>query len=86
MASASTSTEFAVRAAKETPVGSRTPSMLPLMAPSVIVLLLWMIVPLVMTLWFSFQYYNLLDPSKARLRRHRQLPLFWLPTRTSGSR
>ena len=36
---------------------------LPLIAPSVIVLLLWMIVPLAMTLWFSFQYYNLLDPS-----------------------
>ena len=27
------------------------------------VLLLWMIVPLVMTVWFSFQRYNLLDPS-----------------------
>ena len=27
-----------------------------------IVLFLWMIVPLAMTLWFSFQYYNLLDP------------------------
>jgi sorbitol/mannitol transport system permease protein len=36
---------------------------LPLIAPSVVVLFLWMIVPLVMTLWFSFQYYNLLDPS-----------------------
>jgi len=36
---------------------------LPLIAPSVIVLFLWMIVPLAMTLWFSFQYYNLLDPS-----------------------
>lgn len=35
---------------------------LPLMAPSVILLLLWMIVPLAMTLWFSFQYYNLLNP------------------------
>ena len=34
----------------------------PLLAPSVILLFLWMIVPLVMTLWFSFQYYNLLDP------------------------
>jgi sorbitol/mannitol transport system permease protein len=32
----------------------------PLIAPSVIVLFLWMIVPLAMTLWFSFQYYNLL--------------------------
>jgi sorbitol/mannitol transport system permease protein len=36
---------------------------LPLIAPSVIFLFLWMIVPLAMTLWFSFQYYNLLDPS-----------------------
>ncbi|HEY2132745.1 MAG TPA: sugar ABC transporter permease, partial [Acetobacteraceae bacterium] len=34
-----------------------------LLAPSVIVLLAWMIVPLVMTLWFSFQYYNLVDPT-----------------------
>lgn len=37
----------------------------PLVAPSVILLFLWMIVPLAMTLWFSFQYYNLLDPSTA---------------------
>lgn len=34
-----------------------------LVMPSVFVLFLWMIVPLVMTLWFSFQRYNLLDPS-----------------------
>jgi sorbitol/mannitol transport system permease protein len=34
-----------------------------LLAPSVVVLLAWMIVPLVMTLWFSFQYYNLVDPT-----------------------
>jgi sorbitol/mannitol transport system permease protein len=34
-----------------------------LLTPSVIVLLAWMIVPLVMTLWFSFQRYNLVDPS-----------------------
>src|SRR3954449_12213902 len=33
-----------------------------LLAPSVVVLLAWMIVPLVMTLWFSFQYYNLVSP------------------------
>jgi len=31
--------------------------------PSVVVLLAWMIVPLVMTLWFSFQRYNLIDPT-----------------------
>ncbi len=35
---------------------------LPLIAPAVGVLLLWMIVPLAMTLWFSFQRYNLLNP------------------------
>jgi sorbitol/mannitol transport system permease protein len=34
-----------------------------LLWPSVIVLFLWMIVPLVMTLWFSVQYYNLVDPT-----------------------
>jgi sorbitol/mannitol transport system permease protein len=36
---------------------------LPLMAPSVLVLLLWMIVPLALTLWFSFQRYNLVVPT-----------------------
>src|SRR3954447_5655830 len=41
----------------------RSVKTLPLIAPSVIILFLWMIVPLVMTLWFSLQYYNLLDPS-----------------------
>jgi sorbitol/mannitol transport system permease protein len=34
-----------------------------LIAPSVGVLLLWMIVPLAMTLYFSVQRYNLLDPT-----------------------
>jgi sorbitol/mannitol transport system permease protein len=33
-----------------------------MMAPAVIVLLIWMIVPLVMTLWFSFQNYSLINP------------------------
>ena len=41
----------------------RSVNTMPLVAPSVIVLFLWMIVPLAMTLWFSFQYYNLLDPT-----------------------
>ncbi len=41
----------------------RKPSTLPLIAPSVVVLLLWMIVPLAMTLWFSVQRYNLLNPA-----------------------
>ncbi len=35
-----------------------------LLAPSVAVLLLWMVVPLAMTLWFSAEHYNLLDPGK----------------------
>jgi sorbitol/mannitol transport system permease protein len=35
-----------------------------MVSPAVILLLLWMIVPLVMTLYFSVQRYNLLDPSK----------------------
>lgn len=33
------------------------------MAPSVLPLLLWMIVPLVMTIYFSFIHYNLLNPT-----------------------
>lgn len=40
----------------------REASTLPLLAPSVVSLALWMIVPLAMTLWFSFQRYNLLNP------------------------
>jgi sorbitol/mannitol transport system permease protein len=35
---------------------------LPLVAPAVILLLLWSLVPLAMTLWFSFRRYNLLNP------------------------
>ena len=31
--------------------------------PSIIVLLVWMIVPLAMTVYFSFRYYNLLNPA-----------------------
>ena len=33
-----------------------------MMAPSVIILLIWMVVPLALTLWYSFQNYNLLNP------------------------
>lgn len=43
--------------------GGRAVRTLPLVAPSVAVLLLWMIVPLAMTLWFSLQRYNLLNPA-----------------------
>lgn len=35
----------------------------PLLTPAVGVLLLWAFVPLAMTLWFSFQRYNLVDPT-----------------------
>ncbi len=34
-----------------------------LVAPSVLVLLAWMIVPLALTLWFSLRNYNLLNPT-----------------------
>ena len=37
---------------------------LPLKLPAVVTLLLWSVVPLVMTLWFSFQRYNLLNPGE----------------------
>lgn len=37
-----------------------------MMSPAVIVLLIWMIVPLGMTLFFSFQRYNLLHPDRQR--------------------
>src|SRR6478735_1444081 len=33
-----------------------------MMAPSVLLLLIWMLIPLAMTLWFSFQQYNPLNP------------------------
>ena len=36
-----------------------------LQGPSIILLLLWMIVPLSMTLYFSFQRYNLLYPERS---------------------
>ncbi len=43
--------------------GASAPARSFLVMPSVLVLLVWMIVPLVMTLWFSFRNYNLLDPT-----------------------
>ncbi len=46
------------------PAASR-PARSLLVMPSVLVLLVWMIVPLAMTLWFSFRTYNLLDPTTA---------------------
>ncbi|WP_456304355.1 carbohydrate ABC transporter permease [Acetobacter sacchari] len=34
-----------------------------MLAPAVFVLLVWSVVPLVLTLWYSFQNYNLVDPT-----------------------
>lgn len=42
--------------------GGRVVRTAPFIAPSVVALFIWMIVPLAMTLWFSFQRYNLLNP------------------------
>lgn len=36
-----------------------------LVAPSVFALLIWMVIPLSVTIWFSFQRYNLLYPERA---------------------
>jgi polyol transport system permease protein len=33
-----------------------------MLTPSVLILFIWMIVPLGLTLWYSFQHYNLLNP------------------------
>lgn len=33
-----------------------------MLTPSIVILFIWMIVPLVLTLWYSFQTYNLLNP------------------------
>ena len=35
-----------------------------MISPAVVFLLIWMIVPLAMTIWFSFQQYNLLYPDR----------------------
>ena len=43
--------------------GGRLPGAWLLMAPIVSLMLAWMIVPLVLTLWFSMQRYNLQDPT-----------------------
>jgi sorbitol/mannitol transport system permease protein len=42
--------------------GRRAVRTAPLLAPAVGLLLVWMIVPLAMTIWFSLQRYNLLNP------------------------
>ena len=60
-----------VRAARLRPLYPRL-----LLAPSIVALFLWMIVPLAMTLWFSVERYNLLSPGKsafAGLQNYRAL-------------
>ena len=60
-----------------------------LVGPSVAVLLVWMIVPLAMTLWFSVRRYNLLDPSVsgfAGIENYQDLvtdPDFWASLRNT---
>lgn len=49
---------FSLKRAQSRAVDTR-----PLLWPSIGVLLIWMIVPLVLTLWFSFRNYNLVDPT-----------------------
>ena len=55
-----------------------------MVAPSVIVLFIWMIVPLLLTLWFSFRVYRLLSPDRngwAGVRNYAWFfnsPDFWL--------
>ncbi len=62
---------------------SRNGATLPLIAPSVLILLAWSIIPLVMTLYFSFRHYNLVDPTQtgwAMFDNYRYLltdPDFW---------
>lgn len=72
-------------AAAAPPVGrKKRPVGLGFVAPSVVVLFLWMIVPLALTVWFSFQRYLLLDPSSrgfAGLDNYQYLvtdPDFWV--------
>lgn len=48
--------------ARPAPRSGRTVRTGPLLAPAVGLLLIWMIVPLAMTVWFSLQRYNLLNP------------------------
>ena len=44
-----------------------------LMAPAVVTLFLWMIVPLVMTIYFSLVHYNLMQPGDKDVHRPREL-------------
>jgi sorbitol/mannitol transport system permease protein len=48
-----------------------------MLAPSVLLLLVWMIVPLAFTLWFSFQQYNPLNPIRDGFVGFSNYTLFW---------
>ena len=58
----STAPRDPAHAAREGGPGGRV-NTLPLVAPSVVLLLVFSLVPLAMTLWFSFRRYNLLNPA-----------------------
>jgi sorbitol/mannitol transport system permease protein len=51
-------------AAERRPRTRRTVNTLPLKLPSIVALAVWSTVPLLMTLWFSFRQYNLLNPDE----------------------
>ncbi len=73
----------ALRANATTTRTNRNGVTLPLIAPSVVILLAWSLIPLAMTLWYSFQHYNLVDPTQtgfAGIDNYRYLltdPDFW---------
>src|SRR6476661_9339610 len=48
-----------------------------MMAPSVVLLLVWMVIPLALTLWFSFQQYNPLNPIHDGFVGFSNYALFW---------
>ncbi len=52
------------RRAAAAAASGRSVRTLPLKLPAVATLFLWSVVPLAMTLWFSFQRYNLLNPGE----------------------
>ena len=57
-----------------------------LVAPSVILLFLWMIVPLAMTLYFSSLHYSLLDPDNVSFVGSAELLLISSPIRIFSTR
>lgn len=73
-------TDATVSSAKQS---RRAPPILWLVGPAVVVLFIWMIVPLVLTIYYSFMRFNLLYPERfgfAGLRNFQLLlndPLFW---------